>query len=172
MTFRIGQGFAMYAFDDGLQGKDKIILGGVAIPYNRGLKARSDGDVLLQALSSALLGALALGDVKDHFPDADPNFKNVETRALLRMAYAKVRAKGYSLLNADITIITPAPGMASSYIGMMRQYISDDLGASFDRVSVKTANSGELEFSLRNEGIATQAVVLLQQTQVSDVGGE
>lgn len=163
MTMRIGHGFDVHAFDDGQQGIDKIILGGVMIPYARGLVAHSDGDVLLHALCDALLGAVALGDIGRHFPDTDANYKNADSRALLRMVYAKVTAAGYKLLNADMTIVAQAPKM-SPYIDTMCLHIAEDLGVATNAVNVKATTSEKLGFTGRKEGIAAYAVVLLSQS--------
>ena len=159
---RIGQGFDVHAFDDGHQGVDKIILGGVAIPYERGLVAHSDGDVLLHALCDALLGAIAAGDIGHHFPDTDPSFKNADSRALLRMVYAKVKAAGYTLGNTDMTLIAQAPKMAP-YIDTMRAHIAEDLETVLGNINVKATTTEKLGFTGRKEGIAAQAVVLLDK---------
>ena len=163
MKLRIGNGYDVHAFDDGQQGRDKIILGGVSIPYERGLVAHSDGDVLLHALCDALLGALALGDIGKHFPDTDPSFKNADSRALLRMVYAKVKHLGYTLVNADLTIVAQAPKMAP-YIEPMCQRISDDLESNVDCINVKATTTEKLGFTGRKEGIAAYAVVLLEHS--------
>jgi len=158
---RIGQGYDVHAFDDGQQGKEKIVIGGVMIPYRQGLVAHSDGDVLLHALCDALLGACALGDIGKHFPDNDPSYKNADSRALLRMVYAKVRSLNYRLMNADMTIIAQAPKMAT-YIQSMCANIADDLETSTVNVNVKATTTERLGFAGRKEGIAAQAVVLLE----------
>ncbi|MBX2808261.1 MAG: 2-C-methyl-D-erythritol 2,4-cyclodiphosphate synthase [Cellvibrionaceae bacterium] len=158
---RIGQGFDVHAFDDGRQGRDKIILGGVAIPYSRGLIAHSDGDVLLHALCDALLGAVALGDIGHHFPDTDAAYKNADSRSLLRMVYAKVKAKGFCLVNTDLTIVAQAPKM-SPYIKQMCANISDDLDMAVECVNMKATTTENLGFTGRGEGIAASAVVLLE----------
>lgn len=158
MTLRIGQGFDVHAFGPG----DKLMMGGVVIPYQQGLVAHSDGDVLLHALCDALLGAAALGDIGRHFPDTDAQYANADSRALLRMVMAKVRAKGWHLVNADMTIVAQAPRMAS-YIPHMQAAIADDLQASLDSVNVKATTTEHLGFTGRKEGIAAFAVVLLGQ---------
>ena len=137
---RIGQGYDVHAFDDGKQGKDKIVIGGVMIPYQQGLMAHSDGDVLLHALCDALLGACALGDIGKHFPDNDPSYKNADSRALLRMVYAKVRALNYQLINADMTVIAQAPKMAP-YIEDMCVNISNDLATELANINVKATTT-------------------------------
>lgn len=154
---RIGHGYDVHAFGVG----DKIVIGGVAIPHSHGLVAHSDGDVLLHALCDALLGALALGDIGKHFPDTDANYKNADSRALLRMVFAKVKARGFCLANADMTVIAQAPKM-SPYISAMVERIAEDLEAQIDQVNVKATTTEKLGFTGRKEGIAAHAVVLLQ----------
>lgn len=154
---RIGQGYDVHAFGEG----DKIVIGGVVIPHSRGLIAHSDGDVLLHALCDALLGAAALGDIGKHFPDTDIQYRNADSRALLRMVYARVKAKGWRLVNADMTIIAQAPRMAN-HIPHMVERIAADLEASVEQINVKATTTERLGFTGREEGIAAQAVVLLQ----------
>lgn len=158
MNIRIGQGFDVHAFGPG----DKIVLGGVVIPYSQGLIAHSDGDVLLHALADALLGAAALGDIGRHFPDTDPTYANADSRALLRMVVAKVRAKGFKVVNADMTIIAQAPKMAP-YIPRMVPLIAEDLAVASDAVNVKATTTEQLGFTGRKEGIACLASVLIAQ---------
>ncbi|VUD51917.1 2-C-methyl-D-erythritol 2,4-cyclodiphosphate synthase [Thalassocella blandensis] len=153
---RIGQGFDVHKFGDG----DKIIIGGVAIPFTRGLIAHSDGDVLLHALCDALLGAAALGDIGHHFPDNDPQYSNANSRVLLRMVYAKVRALGYVLANADMTIIAQAPKMAP-HIQDMRNAIAEELNTEIGNINVKATTTEKLGFNGREEGISALATVLL-----------
>lgn len=153
---RIGQGYDVHRFGDG----DHIILGGVTIPYEKGLEAHSDGDVVLHALSDALLGAAALGDIGKHFPDTDPNFKGADSRVLLRHVYKIVQEKGYKLVNADITIIAQAPKMAP-HIAAMCSNIAEDLQTDIDNINVKATTTEKLGFEGRKEGIAVQAVVLV-----------
>lgn len=154
---RIGNGYDVHAFGDG----DKIVLGGVIIPHERGLVAHSDGDVLLHALADALLGACAQGDIGKHFPDTDAQYKNADSRALLRMVYAKVKALGLRLANADMTIVAQAPKMAP-HIERMVHNIAEDLEASVGQVNVKATTTERLGFTGRKEGIACYAVVLLE----------
>jgi len=156
--FRIGQGYDVHRFGDG----GHIILGGVEIPYEHGLIAHSDGDVVLHALCDALLGAAALGDIGKHFPDTDPEFKGADSRVLLAHVYRLVREKGYGLVNADITIIAQAPKMAP-HIAAMRANIAKDLAVLVDCVNVKATTTEKLGFEGRKEGIAVQAVVLLEK---------
>ena len=155
---RIGQGYDVHRFGEG----DHIVLGGVTIPYEKGLEAHSDGDVALHALADALLGAAALGDIGRHFPDTDPAFKGADSRGLLRHVYKIVREKGYSLVNADITIIAQAPKMAP-FIGAMCRNIAEDLDAEIDCINVKATTTENLGFEGRKEGIAVQAVVLVEK---------
>lgn len=154
---RIGQGYDVHAFGPG----DKIVIGGVVIPHQAGLIAHSDGDVLLHALCDALLGACALGDIGKHFPDTDAQYKNADSRALLRMVFAKVRHAGYRLGNADMTIVAQAPRMAP-HIDQMVANIAADLQAEAGRVNVKATTTEKLGFTGRQEGIACYAVVLLE----------
>jgi 2-C-methyl-D-erythritol 2,4-cyclodiphosphate synthase len=155
-NIRIGQGYDVHAFGAG----DQITLGGVSIPHTHGLIAHSDGDVLLHALTDALLGALALGDIGKHFPDTDPAFAGVDSRALLRGAVSLANQAGWSVANADMTVIAQQPKMAP-HIDIMRSLISDDLGVELNSVSVKATTTEKLGFVGREEGIAAQAVVLL-----------
>ncbi|MGO1691497.1 MAG: 2-C-methyl-D-erythritol 2,4-cyclodiphosphate synthase [Marinobacter sp.] len=154
---RIGQGFDVHAFGDG----EAVILGGVSIPYSQGLKAHSDGDVLLHALADALLGAVALGDIGHLFPDTSAEWAGADSRDLLRRVMARVVEEGFGVLNVDTTIIAQAPKMAP-HIEAMRLNIAEDLGISANRVSVKATTSEKLGFTGRGEGIACQAVCLLE----------
>lgn len=154
---RIGQGFDVHAFGPG----DKIVIGGVVIPHSQGLVAHSDGDVLLHALTDALLGAAALGDIGKHFPDTDPQYANANSRELMRMVYAKVKQKQLLLGNADLTIIAQAPKMAP-YIDAMRAAIAADLNTEIDNINVKATTTEKLGFTGRKEGIAALATVLLK----------
>ncbi|MFA5982931.1 MAG: 2-C-methyl-D-erythritol 2,4-cyclodiphosphate synthase [Methylococcaceae bacterium] len=155
---RIGQGYDVHRFkDDG-----DVILGGVKIAYEKGIEAHSDGDVVLHALSDALLGAAALGDIGKHFPDTDPEFKGADSRVLLRYVYDIVKSKGYRLINADITIIAQAPKMAP-HIAAMCLNIAQDLCVDVDFINVKATTTEQLGFEGRKEGIAVQAVVLIEQ---------
>lgn len=155
---RIGHGYDVHAFGDG----DKIVIGGAVIPYSRGLIAHSDGDVLLHALCDALLGAAALGDIGKHFPDTDMQYRNADSRSLLRMVYSKVKAKGLKLENADMTIVAQKPRMAN-YIPHMVQNIAADLQSDNGQINVKATTTEKLGFAGREEGIAAYAVVLLSK---------
>ena len=157
MSIRIGQGFGVHAFTEG----DHVMLGGVAIPHSHGLKAHSDGDVALHALSDALLGALALGDIGHYFPDTDPQWQGADSGTLLAAIYRDVTAAGWQLGNADITVICQAPKLAP-HIRAMRQRIADLLNCEVGQVSVKATTTEKLGFTGRKEGIAVQAVVLVE----------
>jgi len=155
---RIGQGYDVHRFID----EGKVILGGVTIDYDQGLEAHSDGDVVLHALSDALLGAAALGDIGKHFPDTDPEFKGADSRVLLRHVYGIVQEKGYKLVNADITIIAQAPKMAPHIVAMCTN-IAKDLDVEIDCINVKATTTEKLGFEGRKEGIAVQAIVLIDK---------
>jgi 2-C-methyl-D-erythritol 2,4-cyclodiphosphate synthase len=154
---RIGQGFDVHAFCEG----SEVILGGVVIPHSHGLKAHSDGDVLLHALADALLGALALGDIGHFFPDTSEEWAGADSRDLLRRVMARVAEEGYRVVNVDTTIIAQSPKMAP-HIETMRLNIAEDLGVSAGRISVKATTTEKLGFAGRKEGIACQAVCLLE----------
>lgn len=156
---RIGHGYDVHAFGDG----DHIMLCGVRIAHQNGLMAHSDGDVALHALTDALLGALALGDIGHHFPDDDPAFEGADSRQLLRQVIALVKARGFVLGNADLTIIAQAPKLAS-HIAAMRQNLSQDVGGDIDLINVKATTTEKLGFVGREEGIAVHAVVLLKES--------
>jgi len=155
---RVGQGYDVHRFKEG----GEIILGGVKIDYEKGLEAHSDGDVVLHALCDALLGAAALGDIGKHFPDTDPEFKGADSRVLLRHVYTIVQDKGYQLVNADITIIAQAPKM-SPHIAAMCKNIAEDLSIDVDCINVKATTTEKLGFEGRKEGIAVQAVILIEK---------
>jgi 2-C-methyl-D-erythritol 2,4-cyclodiphosphate synthase len=157
--FRIGHGFDVHAFG----GEGPITLGGVKIDYAQGLLAHSDGDVVLHAVSDALLGAVALGDIGHHFPDTDAAFKGIDSRILLRKVFADVQALGYQLGNLDVTIMAQAPKMAP-HINAMREVLAADLHAELSQVNVKATTTEKLGFVGRKEGIAVEAVVLLVKT--------
>ena len=156
---RIGHGYDVHAFGEG----DHIMLCGVRIAHQNGLMAHSDGDVALHALTDALLGALALGDIGHHFPDDDPTFKDADSRQLLRQVMALVKARGFALGNADLTIIAQAPKLAA-HIAAMRQNLSEDLSGDVDLINVKATTTEKLGFVGREEGIAVHAVVLLKES--------
>lgn len=155
-ALRIGQGLDVHAFGVG----DFVTLGGVRIPHTHGLIAHSDGDVLLHALSDALLGALALGDIGRHFPDTDAAYQGADSRVLLRHVYQLIQAQGYALVNADITVACERPKLAPHNLAI-RQTIAADLACSIDQISVKATTTEKLGFTGRQEGILVSAVVLL-----------
>lgn len=156
--FRIGHGFDVHRFG----GEGPCILGGVEVPYDQGLLAHSDGDVVLHAISDALLGALALGDIGHFYPDNDDKYLKIDSRILLRDVVSKVHSLGYKVVNVDTTILAQAPKMAS-YEEQMRKNISDDLKVDISCVSVKATTTEKLGFTGRKEGIAVESVVLLQK---------
>lgn len=155
-AIRIGHGYDVHRFGDG----GFITLGGVQIPHRFGLIAHSDGDVLLHALCDALLGAAALGDIGQHFPDTDAQFKGADSRVLLRSVLALVKAKGWKVGNVDSTIVAQAPKMAP-HIEAMRARIAADLEVELAQVNVKATTTEKLGFTGREEGIAVHAVALL-----------
>ena len=160
---RIGSGFDVHAFAEDRE----LIIGGVRIPFEKGLTGHSDADVLLHAISDALLGALALGDIGKHFPDTDPEYKNADSRVLLRQVMRLIDKKDFEVANLDSTIIAQTPKMAP-YIDEMRQNIADDLDVKISRVSIKATTTENLGFTGRGEGIASQATVLLKRKQYID----
>lgn len=154
---RIGQGFDVHAFCEG----DHVTLGGVRIPFARGLKAHSDGDVLLHALADALLGAAALGDIGHLFPDTSDEWAGADSRDLLRRVMECLADEGFAVGNVDATIVAQAPKMAP-HIEAMRLNIAEDLSIPASRVSVKATTTEKLGFTGRGEGIACQAICLLE----------
>lgn len=156
---RIGHGYDAHRFVADIQ----LVLGGVDIPYEFGLLAHSDGDVVLHALCDALLGATGLGDIGQHFPDTDANYENIDSRILLRRVAALLDEKKVSLLNADITIIAQAPKLAS-YLATMANNIASDLKAESGLINLKATTTEGMGFAGRKEGIEVHAVVLLKNT--------
>ena len=154
---RIGQGFDVHAFVEGR----KLVVGGVEIAYEKGLAGHSDADVLLHAICDALLGAAALGDIGWHFPDTDPKYEDSDSRTLLREVGRKISAQGYRIVNIDATIIAQAPRMAP-HVARMIGNIAADLGLKPAAVSVKATTTDNLGFTGRGEGIAAQAVALIE----------
>ena len=157
---RIGQGFDVHQLVAGR----KLIIGGVDIPYDKGLLGHSDADVLLHAICDALLGAAALGDIGKHFADTDAKFKNIDSRILLREVSRLLNNAGFRVGNVDATIIAQAPKMAP-HITQMVENIAADLGIAMNAVNVKATTTEKLGYSGRGEGIAAQAVALLLTTQ-------
>ena len=160
VSIRIGHGYDVHAFGEG----DFIVLGGVKIPHSAGLLAHSDGDVVLHALSDALLGALALGDIGHHFPDDDPALKGVDSRILLRRVVAQLGERGYEIGNVDITIVAQRPKLAD-HIAAMRMNIASDLKTDDSNCNVKATTTEKLGFAGREEGIAVHAVALIKETR-------
>lgn len=161
--FRIGQGFDVHQLTPGRP----LIIGGVTIPYEQGLLGHSDADVLLHAVADACVGAIGAGDIGKHFPDTDPAFKNADSAKLLMHIWGLVKEKGYSLGNADCTIIAQKPKMAP-YIEQMKQRIAELLEAEPEQINVKATTTEKLGFTGRGEGIAAQAVVLLKKMNQSE----
>ncbi|WP_323981408.1 2-C-methyl-D-erythritol 2,4-cyclodiphosphate synthase [Aeromonas media] len=153
---RIGHGFDVHKFG----GVGPCMLGGVPVPYEQGLLAHSDGDVVLHAVSDALLGAIGAGDIGRHFPDTAAEFKGIDSRILLRDVFARVQQAGYAIGNLDVTIIAQSPKMAP-HIAAMCAVLAADLQCDLNRVNVKATTTEQLGFTGRKEGIATEAVVLL-----------
>ena len=157
---RIGHGYDVHR----LVPDRRLVLGGVTVPYELGLLGHSDADVLLHAVTDAILGAAALGDIGRHFPDSDPAYSGIDSRILLRKAAELVREKGYAVGNVDATVIAQRPKLAP-YIDEMRANIAADLGVGEDAVNVKATTEEKLGFTGRGEGISAHAVCLL--TEVS-----
>ncbi|OBW95893.1 2-C-methyl-D-erythritol 2,4-cyclodiphosphate synthase [Gallibacterium salpingitidis] len=155
---RIGHGFDVHAFTD--NGNGFVIIGGVSIPFAKSLLAHSDGDVALHALTDALLGAAALGDIGKLFPDTDMAYKGANSRHLLIEAFRQIQQLGYQIGNVDVTIIAQAPKMRP-YIDQMRANIAEDLQCDISQVNVKATTTEKLGFTGRGEGIACEAVALL-----------
>ena len=153
---RIGQGFDVHAFGPG----EHVMLGGVSIPYPRGVLAHSDGDVIIHALCDALLGALGQGDIGQHFPDSDPRYRGVDSRVFLRDLTARIQAAGLQLVNADVTVLAEGPRIAA-HRGAMAENLAADLGVAPERINVKATTTERLGFIGRGEGLAAMAVVLL-----------
>ena len=162
---RIGQGFDVHALVAGRP----LIIGGVTIAHDKGLEGHSDADVLLHAVCDALLGAAGLGDIGRHFPDTDPTYKGADSRALLRAVAKLLESNNYQVLNLDSTIIAQAPKMAP-HIPAMVTNIAADLGLPVGRVSVKAKTTERLGFTGRGEGIAAEAIVLIEQRQLAEFG--
>lgn len=153
---RIGQGFDVHAFAD----NRALIIGGVRIPYSRGLAGHSDADVLLHAICDAVLGAAGLGDIGKHFPDTDEKYKGADSRVLLRHVKDLVATEGLKVQNLDATIIAQQPKMAP-YVDHMKENIAEDLGIDYYRVNIKATTTEHLGFTGREEGIAALCVALL-----------
>lgn len=161
---RVGQGFDVHAFAAGRP----LILGGVKIPHTKGLLGHSDADALLHAICDACLGAAGLGDIGHHFPDTDAQYKNIDSRVLLRKVCATLHERGWKVINVDVTVIAQAPKLAA-HMSAMRKNIAADLKIEEDQVNVKATTTERLGFIGREEGIAAQAVVLIESTDGADV---
>jgi 2-C-methyl-D-erythritol 2,4-cyclodiphosphate synthase len=155
---RIGQGFDAHKFIAGRP----LILGGVTIPYEKGLEAHSDGDVLIHALCDALLGAAGLGDIGKHFPDTSAEFENIDSRILLRSVCAQLKNNKYKVANVDVTVVAQAPKLAP-HINAMKEHLASDLELSGDCINIKATTSEGMGFTGRKEGIAAFAVALLEE---------
>ena len=154
---RIGHGYDAHRFAPGA----KLVLGGVAIEFDRGLAAHSDGDVLVHALCDALLGAAGLGDIGRHFPDTSAEFAGIDSRILLRRVVALLHARGFAAVNADATIIAQAPRLAP-HLDTMRAHLASDLGVEIGGINVKATTTEGMGFAGRGEGIAAHAVALIE----------
>ncbi len=154
---RIGHGYDAHQFTEGRP----LILGGVEIPHDKGLAAHSDGDAVIHALCDALLGAAALGDIGSYFPDTDPEFKNIDSRILLRKIASMLTEQSYGVCNADITILAQEPKM-SPHISTMRSNLSEDLGINVSAINIKATTTESMGFVGRKEGIVVYAVALIQ----------
>ncbi|MFW2178188.1 MULTISPECIES: 2-C-methyl-D-erythritol 2,4-cyclodiphosphate synthase [unclassified Moraxella] len=157
---RIGQGIDVHAFVNDGTAEQFVTLGGVKIPHTHSLLAHSDGDVVLHALCDGLLGALALGDIGQFFPDNDERFKNIDSRILLSQVYEFIKNKGYQLVNADITIMAERPKILP-HRQAIQASISEVMGVAIDQISVKATTTEKLGFTGRQEGIMVSCVVLL-----------
>lgn len=155
---RVGYGYDAHRLVPGRA----LILGGVAIPFERGLAAHSDGDVVIHALCDALLGAAALGDIGQHFPDSSPEFENIDSRILLRATEKRIQEQGLSVSNTDVSIVAQAPKLAP-FIDAMRTVLSSDLCIELARVNIKATTTEGMGFTGQGKGIAAHAVVLLDE---------
>lgn len=153
---RIGYGYDVHRFKEG----GPLILGGIEIPFEKSLAGHSDADVLLHAITDAMLGACALGDIGQHFPDTSGDFKNIDSRILLRKVLDLIKEKGFSVGNVDATVVAQRPKLAP-YIQEMRKLIAEDLDSGIDQISVKATTSETLGFEGEEKGISARAVILL-----------
>jgi 2-C-methyl-D-erythritol 2,4-cyclodiphosphate synthase len=158
MSFRIGQGIDFHQLAEGRE----LWLGGILIPHHKGCIAHSDGDVLLHAICDALLGAVCLGDIGQHFPDTDETYRNADSKVLLRRCYSMVREKGFWLVNVDCTLLLEAPKIRP-HIEQMQRAISNILHVSTDDISIKATTAEKLGFIGREEGVVATANILLQK---------
>ncbi|WP_286262497.1 2-C-methyl-D-erythritol 2,4-cyclodiphosphate synthase [Thalassotalea atypica] len=160
---RIGHGFDVHKFG----GEGPLVIAGVSIPYQQGFIAHSDGDVAIHALCDAILGALCLGDIGNHFPDTDASYENISSRILLRHVVDLMTQHNYKIGNADITVVAQAPKMAPHLLAM-RSCLAEDLATNINQVNVKATTTEQLGYTGRKEGIAVHAVVLLVQESAND----
>jgi len=158
--FRIGNGFDVHAFAE----KRKLIIGGIEIPFEKGLAGHSDADVLLHAICDALLGSLALGDIGKHFPDNDPKFKDANSVSLLSEVYKMIESKGFKIGNLDAVLMLQRPKI-SPYVEKIREKISSTLNVDIDKISIKATTTEKLGFTGREEGIAAMATVLVTKVK-------
>ena len=158
MKIRIGHGFDVHRFG----GEGPCTLGGLKVPYEKGLVAHSDGDVLIHAVCDAILGALSLGDIGHFYPDNDDKFLNIDSRILLRDVYLKIKTLGFVIGNVDVTVLAQVPKLAP-YEQKMRENLAEDLQTDLQNVSIKATTTEKLGFVGRKEGIAVEAVVLLER---------
>jgi 2-C-methyl-D-erythritol 2,4-cyclodiphosphate synthase len=156
---RIGHGYDVHPL---VAGRD-LILGGVKIPHSKGLQGHSDADVLIHAICDACLGAAALGDIGRHFPDTDPQYRNIDSRKLLRKVKEAITERGWKIANVDSTIVAQAPRVAP-YLAQMIGNVSADLGIPAENINIKATTTEKLGFAGREEGIAAHAVVLLDSS--------
>lgn len=154
--FRIGHGFDVHRFGDG----DHIIMGGVKIPYTQGFEAHSDGDVLIHSVCDALLGAMAAGDIGQHFPDTDAAYKNINSRFLLEKVNSMIEVDGYLVGNIDVTVVAQSPRIAP-YTDSIRRNLATDLNCSTEQINIKATTTEQLGYLGRKEGVAVHCVVLL-----------
>ena len=157
-NIRIGHGFDVHRFTKG----DHVVLGGVKIPYNKGLEAHSDGDVVIHAICDALLGAIAAGDIGRHFPDTDSRYKNIDSCVLLENVYQQVLKQDYCLANLDVTVIAQAP-VLSKHIPSMCKRVADVMKVSIDQINIKATTTERLGYIGREEGIAVHSVVIVRK---------
>ena len=158
MEFRVGNGYDVHQLAPGLP----LVLGGVKVPHTKGCVAHSDGDVLIHALCDALLGALALGDIGQHFPDTSDEYAGIDSKLLLARVVEMVRERGWEIVNVDNTLLAQKPKIAP-YVPQMRQTLAEVMGIPVDRVAVKATTTERLGFVGREEGVAAYATCLLQK---------